>query len=187
MADRTLAIAVEIPFPSRTIRLWDGAGSMLAGGFVWRGGGLFTGLDEIEMAMNGESAGFSVSLSNVSSDAARAAYQDYLADKLIGTPFIVHIQPRDQYHQPLGDMRVEFTGTIADFSVTERVDRGERGDVVTATISIEVINRMEFRNLPSGSVLSNADQQLEHPGDLGFERVPGLINKSISWPNYPNN
>jgi hypothetical protein len=187
MAKRSLAILVEIRFPSKTVRLWDGAGPMIADGEVWQGGGAFTGLDEIEMAMNGVSAGFQVSLSSVNSEAARIAYDDYMAGEVIGTAFIISLQPRDEHHQPVGEARVMFTGVIADFSVNERTVSDGNTDMIVADIAVEVVNRLDFRNLPSGSVLTHNDQQIEHPGDRFFERVPELVDKTINWPNYPNN
>ena len=55
MAIRSLRILCQLDFPSKTVRLWDGAGPYMDGsGNVWQGMVLNEGLDVVESALNGE-------------------------------------------------------------------------------------------------------------------------------------
>jgi hypothetical protein len=180
----SLAILVDLAFPSQTVRFWDGAGPMLVGGFVYRGSGAVSGLDELEYAVNGEASRLDISVSGVPADLADLAYQEYLAGDVIGSPVRVMIQPMDEFDQPSGILRVPFTGRIDNLRFDDAVQGGAESPQAVSQMTIEVTNRFDLRNLSAGGVLSDADQKLRHPGDRFCERVPKLADKTVVWPDF---
>jgi hypothetical protein len=192
MTIKTIRILCQIDFPSRTIRMWDGAGPYLdAAGEVWRGMVLNEGLDQIESAMNGEASTLMLALSGVDGSIADLAYEDLEAGDVIGATVQIMIQPCDQWDQPQGDVEVRFTGTIDNLMIDDAV----QGDATISQITVECTNRFNLRTLASGAVLSDVDQKerskILNPVawalgllDRFAERIPGLADKSIVWPRF---
>ena len=57
-------------------------------------------------------------------------------------------------------------------------------DANTRTVAINHEGPYTGRGRPPGGYYSHADQQLRHPGDMAFERMPYLLNQTIAWPAY---
>lgn len=188
MAIKSIRILCQIDFPSKTVRLWDGAGPYMdAVGELWLGMVLNEGLDQIESAMNGEAATLLLALSGVDGAIGELAYEDLEAGDVIGSKVQIMIQPCDQWDQPDGDAEVRFTGSIDNLLIDDAV----QGDATVSEIRVECTNRFDLRTLTSGAVLSDVDQQARSallnpgaPADRFAERVPGLSDKSIVWPRY---
>lgn len=188
MAVKALRILCRIDFPSRTFRLWDGAGPYLdANGDVWIGAALNEGLDQIESAMNGEAATLMLSLSGVDKSISDLAYEDLLDDEVIGAKVLLLIQDCDEWDQPIGEPEVKFTGFVDNMPSDDVVN----GDQIVSTIILEVRNRFDLRTLTSGAVLSDVDQRARAkvlnpsaPDDRFAERIPGLADKTVVWPRF---
>lgn len=188
MAIKSIRILCVMEFPSKTIRLWDGAGPMLGtDGEVYAGARLNEGLDQIESAMNGEAATLQLSLSGVDQTISELAYEDLDAGNVIGAKVQLMIQPCDEWDQPVGPAEVKFTGFVDNMPSDDAVN----GDQVVSTIVLEVRNRFDLRTLTSGSVLSDVDQRARsavlNPGadpDLFATRVAGLADKTLVWPRF---
>ncbi|MFD2646386.1 hypothetical protein ACFSX5_01100 [Devosia albogilva] len=188
MAIKSIRILCRIEFPSKTFRLWDGAGPCLdADGEVWIGARLNEGLDQIESAMNGEAATLVLSLSGIDQDISDLAYEDLEAGEVIGAKVQLLIQPCDEWDQPVGSPEVRFTGFVDNMPSDDTVS----GDQIVSTIMLEVRNRFDLRTLTSGAVLSDVDQRARSavlnpstPPDRFAERVPGLADKVIVWPRF---
>lgn len=188
MAIKSLRVMCRIDFPTKTFRMWDGAGPMLGGdGEIWVGARLNEGLDQIESAMNGEAATLMLSMSGVDKDVADLAYEDLEAGNVIGSRVQLLIQPCDALDQPVGEPEVKFTGFVDNMPSDDAVN----GDQVVSTIVLEVRNRFDLRTLTSGSVLSDVDQRARAkvlnpgaPDDRFAERIPGLADKTIVWPRF---
>lgn len=188
MAIKSIRILCRIEFPSKTFRLWDGAGPYLdANGEVWIGARLNEGLDQIESAMNGEAATLVLSLSGIDQYISDLAYEDLEAGEVIGAKVQLLIQPCDEWDQPVGSPEVRFTGFVDNMPSDDTVS----GDQIVSTIMLEVRNRFDLRTLTSGAVLSDVDQRARSavlnpsaPADRFTERVPGLADKVIVWPRF---
>lgn len=188
MAIKSIRILCVMEFPSKTIRLWDGAGPMLGtDGEIYVGASLNEGLDQIESAMNGEAATLQLSLSGVDQTISELAYEDLDAGNVIGAKVQLLIQPCDEWDQPIGDAEVKFTGFVDNMPSDDAVN----GDQVISTIVLEVRNRFDLRTLTSGSVLSDVDQRARAkilnpsaPDDRFAERIAGLADKAIVWPRF---
>lgn len=188
MAIKSIRVLCLMEFPSKTIRLWDGAGPYLdAAGEVWVGAVLNDGLDQIESAMNGEAATLMLSLSGVDQSISDLAYEDLEAGDVIDSKVQILIQPCDEWDQPVGSPEVKFTGYVDNMPSDDAVS----GDQIISTIVLEVRNRFDLRSLTSGAVLSDVDQRARstilNPSadpDMFAERIPGLADKSIVWPRF---
>jgi len=190
MAIKSLRVLAELTFPSATVRLWDGSGGpfMDANGVVWRAAVLTEeALDQVEMAINAEAFTISFTISGIDATTSAAIWADYISGEIVGSRVRICIQPCDERDQPNGDAEVKFTGTVDNLIF----DDAAADDGIRSTITIEVTNRFSMRTLTSGSVLSDADQKaraavLNPSGnpDKFAERIPGLIDKTLKWPNF---
>jgi hypothetical protein len=188
MAIKSIRVLCRMEFPTKTTRLWDGAGPYMdQAGDVWAGMVLNEGLDQIESAMNGEAATLMLALSGVDQTVSDLAYDDLEAGDVIGAKVQIMIQPCDEFDQPVGDAEVRFTGTIDNMLIDDAV----QGDNVVSQVTVECTNRFNLRTLTSGSVLSDVDQKARSaimnpgaPADRFAERIPGLSDKTIVWPRF---
>lgn len=188
MAIRSLRILCQLDFPSKTVRLWDGAGPYMDGsGTVWQGMVLNEGLDVVESALNGEAYTLSLGLSGIPTDISDIAYQETEDGDVIGSRIRLMIQDCDENDQPVGSPQVRFTGYIDNIVFNDAV----AGDNPTSTVTIECVNRFALRNIRGGSVLSDVDQKarsavLNPSGtpDRFCERIPGLADKTVQWPRF---
>ena len=57
-------------------------------------------------------------------------------------------------------------------------------DANTRTIAINHEGPYTGRGRPPGGYYSHADQQFRFPGDMAFEFMPYMLNKTIAWPAY---
>lgn len=188
MTVRSIRILVEFQFPSKTWRLWDGAGPFMdADGNIWAGVGLLEGLDEIESAMNAEASLLEMYLNGVDPEVADMAYEDLNAGEVIDTKVRLLIQDCDEYDQPVGDPQVRFTGRIDNLRIDDVADEEQ----VLSRVTVEITNRFVLRTLTSGAVLSDVDQKARSailnpsaPPDRFAERIHVYLDASIRWPHY---
>lgn len=170
-------------------RLWDGSGPYVDGnGDLWLGSALLTGLDNVDLAINGEASTLNVELAGIPSEAADATWLSFTNDEMIGATFRLYIQPCNAVTlQPSGDPEVKFTGTLDNVLFQETAsDEGVR-----STLELEITNRFTLRRLSNGAVLSDTDQRarsavLNPSGDPDqfCERVPGMADKTVVWPRW---
>lgn len=185
---RILALIEWADAEAPVVRLWDGGGPWMDGdGEVWMGAGAFGSLDEIEMAINGEAAALSLTLSGVAKETSDLAWLSYTNDQIIGSTVTVFIQTCDASDQPVGEPETRFAGVIDDISFRDTVS----DDRPMSTIEVPVANLFTVRRLRSGAVLSDADQRARsavlNPGaepDRFCERTPLLQDKSVVWPRW---
>lgn len=190
MAIKSLRILAEMVFPSATARLWDGSGGpfMDGDGNIWRPCVLTDeALDQVELAINAEAFTISLTLSGIDEALFSTIWEDYQNDEIIGSRVRLLIQGCDDYDQPAGDAQVKFTGTVDNIIFDQIATDTE----ATSSITVEITNRFSLRTLTSGVVLSDADQKARAavlnpsaPPDNFCERIPGMVDKSIRWPNW---
>ncbi|MDP9758325.1 MULTISPECIES: hypothetical protein [Agrobacterium] len=186
----SLRILCDIMLPNDTVRLWDGSGGLYVDdeGEIYRAA-QFTddALQSIEAAINGEAFTLSLSLTNVSASAGDAIWEYDETSSISGSPFILKLQEMDDAEQPVGSPEIKFTGTIDNLDVIDQAAAEESTSVVT----IEVVNAFTLRTSTHGGVLSDVDQRARSarlnpgaPADCSNERIPGLRDKTIRWPNW---
>ena len=52
------------------------------------------------------------------------------------------------------------------------------------SISVDAESLFSLRSRPPFSQYTDTDQKARFPGDRGFEFVPGLVNKIVTWPDF---
>lgn len=186
----SLRILCQIDCPSATLRLWDGSGGpfVTADGEIWRSCVLTeAAIDQIESAINGEGVTLNLMLSGVDEQAAAAAWADYQAGEIIGSRVRILVQECDAEDQPIGDPTVEFTGSVDNLVF----DEAASDEQVSSTLAFEITNRFTLRTLSSGGVLSDVDQKARSAilnptanPDRFCERIPGLLDKTVRWPDW---
>lgn len=186
----SLRILCDIMLPNDTVRLWDGSGGIYVDddGEVYRGAQFSDdALQQIEAAINGEAFTLSLSLVNVSSSAGDAIWDYDETTDISGSPFILKLQEMDDLEQPIGDPDIKFTGTIDNLEVVDQAS----GDESTSVVTIEVVNGFTLRTSTHGGVLSDVDQKARsarlNPSaapDRSCDRIPGLRDQTIAWPNW---
>jgi len=186
----SLRILVDISLPDTVLRLWDGSG----GSFIDDDGNIYRAaqftdeaLQNIEAAINGEAFTLSLSLINIDTSTGDAIWDYDETNSVVGSPVVIKIQELDDLEQIVGEPDVKFTGTIDNMKVADQASEESSMSVVT----IDVVNAFTLRALTNGAVLSDVDQRERSkllnpsaPADRFCERIPGLRDKKIRWPNW---
>ncbi len=181
---------VSFDFKSGMSRLWQGAGTLDAGGQEWQGIGALGSMapiqsgprgavEEIEFSLFGD-AGL---LDNIEAD----------ADESVGRECNVYLQFFDLRKtdeagnwvdwQPLDNMISMFWGRMGPLSVKRQAaSETARGSRV---VSVTVQNAMVNRQRPAFGFFSDEDQKARgRAGDDIFIRVPEFSNATAAWPVF---
>jgi hypothetical protein len=190
MAMTPLRILARAMLPSGTIRFWDGSG----GPFIDVNGDRYRAcvleqdaLAQIEAAINAEAFTLSLVLSGIDVDTSNKVWNDYRAGNIVGSVFQVLLQKCDFREQPIGPLKVRFTGTISNLNFVDQAS----ADGISSKIQIDVANRFTLRSVSNGAVLSDVDQRARarilNPfaaDDRMCERIPALKDRTIRWPRW---
>lgn len=188
-AIQSIRILMKIDWPGGSVdRLWDGSGPYVdSDGEVWIGCAAMSGLEDIELALNGEAYTLEVALSGVDSETGDLVWLYLSNDGIIGAVVRLMIQPCDEWDQAIGAPEVKFTGIIDNITFDDRTSK----DGITSILTVEVVNRFTMRRVTHGAVYSDTDQRARSavlnptaPPDRICERVPMLLEKTINWPKY---
>ena len=171
---------VLLDFATTPMRLWTGAGKLPSGGHDWMGLGEIGSISGLEQAVNGEAPETTLILSGVNSEVVRLArdeFNDEARDRLV-TVLI-------QFHNFEDDRPLElFDEPYAVWSGRMQNARFEFEGPATRRITITAESLFSLRSRPVFSQYTDADQQARFSGDRGFEFVPTLINKIVTWPDF---
>lgn len=75
-------------------------------------------------------------------------------------------------------------GSPAPISLRRMTTMEVSRDQSTRTVSINHEGPYTSRGRSPGGWYSHADQQIRFPGDMGFQFMPYLLNKTVTWPAY---
>lgn len=174
---------VLFDFTSEPIRLWGGNGLLrTSDGNRWNGIGSLAAVSGIEQAINGQAPQASFTLSGIDAQVMRLARDEFIAE-VKGRKVTAYLQffgaddPADPDNQrPLDAPYPVWCGRALTpefaFQDTERA------------VTIKCESLFSLRSRPQFAMYTDADQQRRFPGDLGFEFVGTLVNKSVTWPDY---
>lgn len=154
------------------LRLWSGYGTLSWNGADWLGEGRLMGFSPIEETQDLKAAGFQVSISGQYSDhIALALSTSQLSQGRSGKIWLAFFDEDGQTMlvEPLLLKRGKL-----DTVTTE--DRG--GDATIAAQYEEQLVRLRSSN---GRRWTHDDQQIDYPGDRGFEYVAALQDAPIHW------
>lgn len=190
-------IFIEMLFDAGPVRLWSGLGEFQWNGNTWLGGGELLNVSDIPESTAVQADGISIALSGI-------------PQALVGLALNEHYQGRpctvwfgfmgvDQG----GELQTEAGLILSGPDGALRLDTGDRGklrgepvpvfrgrmDLMpmedggedTVTISVTAENRLLDLERSNERRYTNADQQIDFPGDKGLEGVSDAAEKEIMW------
>lgn len=159
----------EGEYSTGTLRLWSGVGPFTWNAQTWTGVGQMLGVAPIEEGSDVRAVGFSVSLSGEASVLLSAN----LSAARNGLPGRVWIGALDSAGTVIADPFRAFDGR---FDVPDIFVEGS-----ACTITARYESRLIDLDRPRERRYTHEDQQIDYPGDRGFEYVPGLQDAQIVW------
>lgn len=158
---------VELDWPTGTVYAWNGYHVLNWNGIDWQPTGHLGGIAEIKESSDGTVNGTQLSMSGISA----ASIEEALENDSQGRPARI-------YHGVLSstgftiDPYLVFDGLI-DFPSIVR-----NGSTATITVNLE---KELYDDRSSVRRWNHEDQQIDFPGDLGFEYVAGIANQQFTW------
>lgn len=168
---------VLFDFVGEPVRLWTGNGRLNAGGEVWDGIGQLGAISGLEQAINGEAPEASFILSGIDSQIMRLARDEFEA-KAKNRMVRVYVQFfRQDDDVPLDQPFPIWAGRMHAplFNIAAS---GAREVTMTAE------SLFTLRSRPNFSMYTDRDQQKRFDGDKGFQFVPLMRNKLVTWPDW---
>jgi hypothetical protein len=154
------------------VRLWSGLGTLAWNGFSWTGLGRLgriTGMGETAEVRTTETR---YELSGIA-DFAQLSY--FLGQPVRGYVARAWLALLDEKFTVIPDP-VLIDKTILDTATISMAEDGTATLVLVGTSAI-----FDFRR-PKSLAITNEQQQLDYPGDTGFDRVPTEVaDKTVSW------
>jgi hypothetical protein len=159
----------EGEFTTGTLRLWTGYGTKTWDSKTWTGAGTLMAVSPLEESTAVRAIGAQVSLSGMNSSVLSAVLQA----ARYGKPGRLWFGVLDAAGAVVADPYLAFVGKLD----VPTVDDG--GETCTITVSYE--SRLISMQRSLERRWSDADQQIDFPGDTGFRYVADLPDKTISW------
>lgn len=172
-----VAVFCEMEWPSATVRAWTGVGPFVWGGNTFTGVGDVGGITPAQESTDGRANGITLTLSGIPTDIVAATVGEYYQGRSANIWFGL-----------LNSAGTALVSTTPYNHFGGRMDVGSyQADGRTATISITVENRMVILQQANGRRRTHEDQQLDYPGDLGFEYVVSSNKEQIDNWGQPGN
>lgn len=182
LAGRTVraSFLVLFDFVTTPIRVWTGAGKITTGGHDWLGLGQLGSISGLEQAVNGEAPETTFTLTGINPQImslARDEWVDEGRDRLAKVYLQFHNDHDDR-------VRELFDAPFAIWAGRMQTPRFEIQGPKTRRITVSAESLNALRSRPAFSQYTDTDQKSRFPGDRGFEFVPGLVNKIVTWPDF---
>lgn len=163
------ALLCEIQFPTGTVNIWTGQGTITWDSKTWTGTGELVGFSSFPETTDGSSQGTQIILSGIDS----TILDDSVNDEFQGSPVSIWVAILSESGTVTADPFKQFGGLI---------DTGEiRDDGEKATITINAESRLIDHLRPRQWRYTNQDQQKLYPGDKGFEFIATTPDRQLVW------
>lgn len=162
-------IFVRAEFTSGPIFMWSGVGQIVWNGQTWTGSGQFGKISAIGEASDIRALGIELELSGVPTNLIQAA----LEEVRITGGCDVWFGAMSETGQVIADPHLIFSGKL-DVPTIE-----ESGE--TFSIRIRVESELIRLKQSSNRRYNHADQQIDFPGDRGFEYVEKIQEMNLTW------
>lgn len=167
------AFLVQIGFTTGTVYVWSGVGSLSYGGNTYQGVGTFGGISTIEEGSNVQARGIVLSLSGFNA----SLLTDVLSDYQQGLPAVVYFGCFDA-------TGTTFLGVITAWAgLTDQPTITVTGE--TASIEIACENVLVEMNTSVERRYTTEDQQIDYPGDRGFDYMPQIATQTVYFGHHP--
>ena len=165
--------AIELEISDGTLRFWTGYGNltMTAGGSskVFLGSGDLLNISPIEETTSLKMSGLTISMGGIKS----SLISSILSAQYTNRDATLYMGLFNTSGSVIGDVYTLFKGKMDVCNITEN---GE-----TSNISLNVESRLIVFELPKERLYTLEDQQIDFSSDLGFEFIPELQDKEITW------
>ena len=183
------ATLVSMHFTSETWRLWGGFDELETNDEEkWKALGELGSISGIEQATNGTAPEATMTLSGVSPRIIQLARDDFGTEARgrlvrVWLQFFGVEDEADPDNQRCLDLPYPiWAGRMLRPGFT--FDRGDDDSPEEATVSVTLESLFTARSRPNFALYTDSDQQARFPGDKGFQFVPSLVNKVLTWPDY---
>lgn len=163
------ALFFEGEFPSGSVHLWTGLGSVDWNGETWTGAGDLVGISDISESSSVVASGLTVTVSGVPVSLVSLVINDAQQ----GLPGKVYVGLLDENRNVIADPVESFVGRL---DVPEITDGAE-----TCTINISYESRLIDLQKPREFRYTHESQKVFDASDRGFEFVTTIQDKSVSW------
>jgi hypothetical protein len=168
------ALFVQATFVSGPLYVWSGMGPITWNGQTWIGVGTLGTVSTIEEGSTVSAKGVTLTLSGLDP----TLLEDVMEEFQVGLPALVYLGVFDATGALIADPVCCFSGRMdqptIDISGT------------TASIAINCENRLVEMNVSVERRYTDEDQQLDYPGDLGFQFVNGIQDAQIYFGRSPS-
>ena len=165
--------AIELEISDGTLRFWTGYGNitMTAGGSskVFTGAGDFLGISPISESSTLQMQGINILLTGIKS----SLISSILSAQYTNRDATLYMGLFNTSGSVINDVYTLFKGKMDVCNITEN---GQ-----TSNISLNVESRLIVFELPKERLYTLEDQQIDFSSDLGFEFIPELQDKEITW------
>lgn len=163
-----LVLLVELDFPSQFLRLNNSAVNFSWNGHDWLGVGRLGSIEPVKEGADLSARGLALRMSGI--DPASIALA--LGTQYQGRSCRVWAAPLSAQHAIIADPVLIFWGRLDTMDI-------EVSD--TATITVNAESRLADWDRPRVRRYNHEDQQIDFPGDKGFEFVPQMVTKELRW------
>lgn len=160
---------VSIELASTTLYLWSGVGDLSWDSKTWTGVGTFGEITGLPESAEVRADNVTLTLNGIPASVIANALDDVRQ----GRPVLIYMALLDDSGALIGSPALAVRGRVDAASIEEGAE--------TASVRIAVENRLIDLQRPRVRRYTDADQQAEFSGDLGFEFVPSLQQLNVSW------
>lgn len=171
-------VGIELEFSDGTLRFWNGYGdlTMTAGGSskTFTGAGDMLGVSEIEESSTLSMSGVTLTLAGIKSSIIATA----LGANYTNRKGAIYLGLFDTSNNVIADVYTIFKGNMDVMNIQEGAD--------TCLITLKLESRLITFEKPSNRMYTLEDQKVDFPNDVGFEFIPDLQDKEITWGKKTN-
>lgn len=171
-------IGVELEFSDGTLRFWNGYGNltMTAGGSskTFTGAGDLLGVSEIEESSTLSMSGVTLTLAGIKSSIIATA----LGANYTNRKGAIYLGLYDTSSNIIADVYTLFKGNMDVMNIQEGAE--------TCLITLKLESRLITFEKASNRMYTLEDQKVDFPNDIGFEFIPDLQDKEITWGKKTN-
>ena len=171
-------VGIELEFSDGTLRFWNGYGNltMTAGGSskTFTGAGDMLGVSEIEESSTLSMSGVTLTLSGIKSSIIATA----LGANYTNRKGAIYLGLFDTSSNVIADVYTIFKGNMDVMNIQEGAD--------TCLITLKLESRLITFEKSSNRMYTLEDQKVDFPNDIGFEFIPDLQDKEITWGKKTN-
>lgn len=175
-AGRTVRAAnfVRFDFASQIMRIWAGAGPLVAGGETWLGIGQLGKITGLEAALGGAAPEVTFTLLGVDPGLISTVING--PEEIASKPVRVYVQFFADDWSRLGAPLAVWGGSMDTIKATVRHD--------VATVEVTAETLFTRRGTPPYGWLSDSSQRGLFPGDFGLAMLSSIPFKSTPWPAW---